>query len=152
MLSKDYAKKKKEETGSSSANLDLTGSMLNALDFKVKNDAIEIGVYGKEDAGKADGHNNFSGASKLPTRQFLPKENQSFDDPIKKLIQEHIDTYKADNIELDSKELKQVETKADLYSYLKDEFDGMSDGEIKDLILRTDLAATLDKYDLLDLL
>ena len=40
-----------------------------------------------EEQGKADGHNNFSGESKLPTRQFIPKDNQSFRPDIKSEIQ-----------------------------------------------------------------
>lgn len=151
VLSKEYAEKKKEETGSSAPNLDLTGDMLSSLDYKIIGNAIELGVYGA-DAGKADGHNNFSGESNLPTRQFLPKKGELFDDAIVDIINEAIDLYKADNLELDESVLKTVETKADLYEYLANEFDWLSKPKIKELVLTTEMAATLDKYDLLDLL
>ena len=152
MLSKSYAEKKKEETGSTAANLDLTGSMLNALEYKIKDNGIEIGVYGKEDAGKADGHNNFSGLSKLPRRQFLPDKGQSFDDPIKELIKDHIEAYKADNMELDDSKLKQIETTNELYDYLRTEFEGLTKSEIKQLVLQSEIATQLDDFDILDLL
>ena len=150
-LSKDYAEKKKEETGSSAPNLDLTGDMLSSLDYKIIGNSIELGVYGA-DAGKADGHNNFSGESKLPTRQFLPNKGELFDESIMDIINEAIDLYKADNLELDESILKTVETKADLYEYLSNEFDWLSKPKIKELVLTTEMAATLDKYDLLELL
>ena len=151
MLSNDYAAKKKDETGSDSANLDLTGSMLNSLEFKVTGNKIEIGVFG-EDAGKADGHNNFSGKSNLPERRFLPAEGQSFDSSIQDLIEQTIETYKADNIKLDRSELKDISTKAELDAYLKSEFEGLSMSRIRELILQSELSAVLDEYGLLDML
>lgn len=150
-LSEEYKALKKAETGSSEANLDLTGEMLSSLDYKVKGNTIEIGVFG-EDAGKADGHNNFSGKSKLPTRQFLPKEGQLFTSSINKLLQETIDSFKADNMSLDESKLQYINNKKDLYDYLQSEFDGMSRGKIKDLILQSELSVSLDKFNLLELL
>lgn len=150
-LSKDYADKKKSETGSSAPNLDLTGSMLTSLDYKISGDKLELGVFG-EDAGKADGHNNFSGKSKLPTRQFLPKSGESFDKSIVSLVSDTIDQYKADNMSFKSKELKQVETKSDLYELLKDKLGDKSRSELKKLVLSSELSAELDAFDLLDLL
>ena len=151
-LSKDYAEKKQEETGSSAPNLDLTGDMLSNLDYKITGDTIELGVYGDE-AGKADGHNNFSGESKLPTRQFLPKAGESFDDSIVDIINEAIDMYKAENLDiLDESVLKEINNSEELYNYLENEFDMTSKKKIKELILSTEMATTLDKYDLLDFL
>lgn len=150
-MSEEYKALKKAETGSSEANLDLTGEMLSSLDYKVKGNTIEIGVFG-EDAGKADGHNNFSGKSKLPTRQFLPKEGQLFTSSINKLLQETIDSFKADNMSLDESKLQYINNKKDLYDYLQSEFDGMSRGKIKDLILQSELSVSLDKFNLLELL
>lgn len=150
-LSKDYADKKKAETGSSDPNLDLTGSMLNSLEFKVTGNKIEIGVFG-EDAGKADGHNNFSGKSNLPERRFLPGEGQTFDSSINDLITQTIETYKTDNLELDQSKLKDINTKAELDAYLKSEFDGLSLSRIRELILQSEMAAVLDEYGLLDML
>lgn len=150
-LSDEYAKKKKEETGSDDPNLDLTGKMLSSLDYKIIGQAIELGVYG-DDAGKADGHNNFSGKSKLPERKFLPDKGELFDDEIVNIINDAIDMYKADNLSLDEDVLKNIDTKEELYGYLANEFDWLSKPKIKELILSSELATTLDKFDLLDLL
>ena len=82
-LSKEYLKIKKEESGVSFANMELTGDMLDALEVVVSGKNIEVRIQGEE-AGKADGHNNFSGDSKLPTRSFIPNagKNQTFKRPI----------------------------------------------------------------------
>lgn len=150
-LSDNYKEKKKEETGSTAPNLDLTGSMLSSLEFKIKKDKLEIGVYG-EDAPKADGHNNFSGQSKLPTRQFLPKRGQSFDSDIEKIISETIEQYKADNLTLDDRKLSKIETKKELYDYLKQTLGDYERSRLKELALSSELSVALDKFNLLDLL
>lgn len=150
-LSDEYAKKKKEETGSDAPNLDLTGEMLSSLDYKIVGQAIELGVYG-DDAGKADGHNNFSGKSKLPKRQFLPEEGQLFDDKIVDIVNEAIELYKAENVELDENILKSINSSERLYDYLKSEFGDMSKSKIKDLVLSSESAVLLDELDMLDLL
>lgn len=150
-LSQEYKALKLEETGSGEPNLDLSGEMLSSLDYKVKDNTIELGIFG-EDAGKADGHNNFSGKSKLPTRQFLPKEGELFVSSIKNLVKETVDAFKADNLSLDESKLKYIENKKDLYDYLQSEFDGMSRGKIKELILQSELSVSLDKFNLLELL
>lgn len=77
-LSPEYKKLKKEISGSDFANMELYGDMLDSLEYRIKGDTIEIGWFSGEQAAKADGHNNFSGESTLPTRQSIPKENQSF--------------------------------------------------------------------------
>lgn len=150
-LSKAYAKKKLEETGSDEANLDLTGSMLSSLDYRIVGDLIELGVYGS-DASKADGHNNFSGKSKLPPRQFLPDEGESYNSNISSLINQTIQNYLADNVEIDEKKLEEVETKQDLYELLADELGDYSRKELKSIVMRSDLASVLNDFDLLDLL
>lgn len=150
-LSKKYAEKKLAETGSDDANLDLNGEMLNALEYSVRGDKLELGVFGS-DAPKADGHNNFSGKSKLPTRQFLPKEGQEFSSGIQSLIDDTINTYVADNTTLDKKKLDSVNSKADLYNLLKEEFGDLARSELKSLVLRSELAIELQNADLLDYL
>ncbi len=82
-LSKEYAKIKKEESGISYSNMELHGDMLDSLEVVVKGKNIEVRIAGSE-APKADGHNNFSGDSKLPTRSFIPNANkgQTFKRPI----------------------------------------------------------------------
>ncbi|NDF13428.1 MAG: hypothetical protein EB060_11530, partial [Proteobacteria bacterium] len=89
-LSLEYAKRKKEEVGNTRANLDLFGDMLQAVDFKIRDEKIEIGVFGDQ-APKADGHNNLSGRSKIPTRRFIPKEGQTFTPDIKALVEATMD-------------------------------------------------------------
>jgi len=75
-LNKDYAKAMKG--GNTTANLELEGDMLDALEFKTTTDGIEVGIFKSSEVPKADGHNNFTGKSKLPTRQFIPKDKQKF--------------------------------------------------------------------------
>ena len=150
-LSKEYAKKKQAEVGSKDPNLDLNGEMLDALDFKIVGDKIDLGVFGS-DAPKADGHNNFSGKSKLPERRFLPGEGQGFTSDIDELISDTIKAYRADNLSLDDSKLKVIESKADLYEYLRSVIGDFSRAEIRGLVLQSELAAELDAFDLLDLL
>lgn len=73
-LDKDYAKRK-ADVARPIANLELSGDMLDALDYEIKGNEIEIGIWGDE-APKADGHNNHSGDSSLPTRRFIPKQGE----------------------------------------------------------------------------
>lgn len=150
-LSLEYSRRKKEEVGNTKANLDLSGDMLQALDYKIKEGKIEIGVYGSE-APKADGHNNLSGESKLPTRRFIPDKGQTFDSSIKDLIKETIDTYIADNAKFKASDLRQIESKSDLYEYLKDELGDLPRARLKELVLQSELSVKLDDFDLLDLL
>jgi len=150
-LSKEYAEHKMDEVGNKKPNLDVSGDMLQDLDFKINGDQIDWGVFGSE-APKADGHNNLSGKSKLPERRFIPAKGQTFDESILSLVKDTVDAYKADHLELDETKLKDVETKSELYDYLKEELDGMSEAEIKEFILGSPLSVTLDKFDLLELL
>ena len=75
-LSADY-KKTKTKIASGSANLELHGDMLDALKVRPKPDQIEIGIFTKLQAQKADGHTHHGvfGVSKLPTRKFMPLNN-----------------------------------------------------------------------------
>lgn len=78
-LSKEYKKKKVAQGGNSYADMILDNDMLLALAVKQKNGGkMEVGVYGAKEAAKADGHNNHSGKSSLPLREFIPKEGQTF--------------------------------------------------------------------------
>lgn len=69
-LTKDYAEK--EHGGNRKAKLELSGDMLDAMHVKVKGDRLILTID-EDQQGKADGHNNFSGDSLLPTRRFVPK-------------------------------------------------------------------------------
>lgn len=83
-LSPAYAKIKREISGVATANMELTGDMLDALECVVTSrGTLELRITGPE-AAKADGHNNFSGQSSLPAREFIPNEDkgQTFKQPI----------------------------------------------------------------------
>jgi hypothetical protein len=83
-LSPAYAKLKAEISGSSKANMELTGDMLDAMECVITSrGTLELRIKGAE-AAKADGHNNFSGDSSLPAREFIPNEDkgQTFKQPI----------------------------------------------------------------------
>lgn len=152
-LSKDYKKLKLEETGSGDANLDLTGSMISSIDYKVIGDKLEIGVYG-QDAAKADGHNQFSNGTKsnLPLRRFLPAEGQEYTSQIKNIIDDTIRFYKAENLNVTEKKLSEIETKSELYDFLRLEIGDYSRAKLKQAVLNSELSAMLDDLDMLDLL
>lgn len=79
-LNKEYAKK--EKGGNRTANLELEGDMLDALDTRIKGNRLEVGIFAKGQQGKADGHNNHTGRSELPLRRFIPVESETFKKPI----------------------------------------------------------------------
>lgn len=83
-LSPEYKKIKQKISGVGYANLELYGDMLDALDCVVTSrGTLSLEIRGPE-ADKADGHNNFSGKSQLPAREFIPNEdkNQTLKRPI----------------------------------------------------------------------
>lgn len=75
-LSSEYKKRKSRESGRPIANLELEGDMLDALEIRTTAETFEVGIYENDELGKADGHNNFSGRSRLPNRRFIPNEAQ----------------------------------------------------------------------------
>lgn len=77
-LSPEYKKRKAEVSSALFANMELTGDMLDSLECVRTRDGIELRVVGAKNAAKADGHNNHSGKSRLPPREFIPKEGGSF--------------------------------------------------------------------------
>lgn len=94
-LSKEYKKRKQEQGGSSVADLELDGDLLNALEVTVKSGRkLSLQIVGEE-APKADGHNNHSGRSELPERIFIPKKEQTFKRDIvqgvKRILEEYAD-------------------------------------------------------------
>lgn len=125
--------------------------MLGSLDFVASGDNIEIGVYGSE-AQKADGHNNFSGKSTLPLRQFLPNKGESFDSSITDMVDQIVQEYKADNTELNPDKLENINTSEQLYRYLESVVGDVGRARIKELALSSEWALMLEDFDLLDLL
>jgi hypothetical protein len=85
-LNTDYAKA--EKNGDRNPDLELLGDMLDSLTFKNTKKGIEVGIFKANEVPKADGHNNFSGKSTLPTRRFIPKGGQKF----RRSIQSGIDS------------------------------------------------------------
>lgn len=144
-LSSDYKKKKMSEVGNSIPNLELSGSMLDSLDYKVVGDSIKIGVFGKE-APKADGHNNFSGDSTLPKRRFIPDKGQDYTEQIAKEVDRIIADKKSENIGGKFRgDLEDVTTKAEFFQVIGDFLGLSSRSEITDAIFRNQ-----DLFDVLD--
>lgn len=75
-LTEKYAQENKG--GNRTPNLELFGDMLDSLTSRNRKDGVEVGIFARSEVPKADGHNNFSGDSKLPQRRFIPEENQTF--------------------------------------------------------------------------
>lgn len=80
-LSKEYAARKSAQGGSPVSNLELSGSMKDAIQVYSEGNRLVIEVTGAEGA-KADGHCNLSGDSSLPLRRFIPDEGETFKRPI----------------------------------------------------------------------
>lgn len=82
-LTKEYARKKAQEVGSTVANLELSGDLLNSLKITPKIRANEIVIdVGKREYGKSEGHiTGQYGKGKMEKdyrRQFLPQGNEKF--------------------------------------------------------------------------
>lgn len=93
-LSPEYKKIKKEFSSSLFANMELKGDMLDALAVTSKSGTkLSLEITGADEVAKADGHNNFSGKSSLPPREFIPKSGETFKaailDGIKAIIKRH---------------------------------------------------------------
>jgi len=89
-LDSDYAKQKRSEGGTPVANLLLGGDLLDSLLVRKKGEKLILTVS-EDQMGKADGHNNFSGDSPLPRRQFVPEEDETFRPAIRAGIEAIID-------------------------------------------------------------
>lgn len=95
-LSKAYAKEKGKVSSVKFSNMELHGDLLDSVDVLQKGKKLRLTV-GEDQMDKADGHNNFSGKSKLPPREFVPnaKRGQTFKrdiiSGIKKIVSEFED-------------------------------------------------------------
>jgi hypothetical protein len=110
--------------------------MLDSLDFRVTDEGIEFGVFGSA-APRADGHNNLSGESRIPTRQFIPKEGEGFISSIEKEVARIIADATAVDPELATDFLEQVESPSELYTILGAAFNLDSRTEIRAAVLRS---------------
>lgn len=80
-LSKDYAARKRKMGGSPVPDLELSGDLKDSIKVFATGNRITIEVTGDQ-GGKADGHCNHSGASKIPLRRFIPDSGETFKRPI----------------------------------------------------------------------
>lgn len=150
-LDKDYKKHKVAEGLPGKANLESSGELLDALTYKTTKTGVEVGFFNSQ-AWKADGHLKFSGAeNNIPQRRFLPAEGQSFKRSIQDEVNKIIIDAKADTFK--KSDLREIETKSELYSYLEETLGLESRSEIRMAVLRNeDLFNTLDDLGLVDLL
>lgn len=150
-LSPDYKKFKSSQGRGNTANLEFTGGMLGDLSFRTTGQGIEIGVFGKASAGKADGHNNFSGTSDLPPRQFLPKVGEFFGgNHIKTQVDEVIRSKIVENVGFTRLELSDIRTESGLKSFLTDKFPSMTFIQVTNAILaKPELVSLFEGINLL---
>ncbi len=134
-LNEDYEEYKRSKGLPGEPNLEFTGDMLDSLSYETTREGIKIGVFGKS-AGKADGHNNLSGKSKLPQRQFLPDKGQTFVTTIEEEVDRIIADYVADEKEPDEEELSNIYSSSGLYDYLQSVFGFQDRGELRNSVLR----------------
>ncbi len=151
-LSKGYKKRKLEEVGSGEANLEFDGLMKDETDFEPTERGIAIGVFG-ERAGAADGHNNLSGKSDLPLRQFLPDVGQKYKAPIAKEVDRIVADIVAEESSFKKKDFEGITTKKELYEKLSELFGLSSRSELQLAVFRSEeLTDLLNELDLLRLL
>lgn len=152
VLSKNYKKRKLDEVGSGDANLEFDGLMKDETDFKATDTGIKIGVFG-ERAGAADGHNNLSGKSNLPLRQFIPDVDQSYKKNIKIEVERIIADIIAEETSFRRSDFEDITTRAELYGKLIEVFGEMPKAELYLSVFRNEeLTDLLKGLDLLGLL
>lgn len=110
-LQKDYAKR--EKGGSRLPNLELDGDMLSklkAIGVSKKDPFLEVGIFGRAEAPKADGHNQISEEAKSWARRtdrtqykrrFIPDSDQDFKPKIQKGVNDILNSYREEPIELE---------------------------------------------------
>ncbi len=145
----NYKNFKKAEVGNTRANMELTGAMLDALDWKPTPEGIKVGIFDNDQAPKADGHNRMSGrATRMPKRRFLAKDGQKFDfqSDLKSLVSEALVSEKR----FRKAEFDAVSSTASLFRVLRPKFPDLSEREIESAILRTPtLSVFFERFDLL---
>ena len=113
-LSPSYKKEKSKISGSSKANMELYGDMLDDLYAEFKGSKLKVGFFGdnasEESKLKAENHNKFTkrskkkvakgspsgrgGQLKVPERNFIPRKGQNFKRDIMQDIGAIIDEYR----------------------------------------------------------
>ena len=116
-----YKDFKKKFSSSGKANMELTGDMLDALDWEnLGGNSLEVGLFDPEQAAKAHKHNT---SDKYP-RQFIPAKDQQFNDKITTGIEDIIASFAEDQDEpapVPSKPRQPVEPEAAAVSASFDE-------------------------------
>lgn len=148
-LNPDYAKEKKKAGRGGRADLEFTGDLKDSLTFKPTDVGIKIGHF-DDQAGKADGHNNFSGKSDLPKRQYLPKPRQKYDDDIQAEIDKIVQDAIVAETPISETKLKSVESKSQFWELLRATYEGLTKAEIVGAVQRNEsFVNTLTKLGLL---
>lgn len=148
LTSKAYKKFKESEGRSGVADLEFEGDLKDSLRFKKTDKGIKIGHFNASQAPKADGHNNFSGDSKLPERRYLPLEGEKY----KRNIQREIDRIIADSLleqkPVSEQKLRSVTSKQQFWELLESTYGALSRPEIRTAVQRNEgffqLLTTLD--------
>lgn len=141
-LSDDYRNFKRDEGAGTRPNLELSGEMLDSLKFEHTDEGIKIYISG-EAAPRADGHNNFSGDSRLPLRRFLPSEEDEFPSVIVRQVQEIISENIVDSDGIKKSDIAKISSKSELNSFLKTVFPLVTPSQAKNTILVDDNLRTL---------
>jgi len=108
-LSPEYKKIKAKISGSSKANMELFGDMLDDLSAEFSGNRLKVG-FGKDadelSKLKAENHNKFTARSKkksaktkkykVPERNFIPRKTQSFKKEIMRDISNIINDFRGD--------------------------------------------------------
>jgi len=121
-------------------NLELSGTMRDQLDVKVTGSGkIEVGVFG-DAAPRADGHNNLSGKSALPLRQFLPKEGEDFRSGIQRELNQVIAEAVAESVtttqRLPARRLQNASSKSAFFDILREFFVDFTNAQIETAVFR----------------
>lgn len=95
-LTSDYADD--EKGGDRTANLELEGDLMRALDWRVEMDEVKIGFFDRAQAIKAYGHNTgMKGHPWLdgvaPVRRIIPDKDEKFNKEIMDGVSDIIDSY-----------------------------------------------------------
>ena len=102
-LDKEYAKE--EHAGNRTPTLNATGKLRDALQFRTNDKGIEIGIMHKSQQAKADGHNNFSGESRLPRRRFIPTSRQDYKSEIMAGVDRILNAHRSTDVDVSGESL-----------------------------------------------
>lgn len=152
LTSKEYKLKKQKEVGNTKANLEFSGQMWDEFDYEPTDKGVAVGVYG-ERAPAADGHNNLSGKSSLPTRRSIPDVGQNYKKDIQKEVERIIADVIAEESTFKRKDFINITTKKALYDRLATIFGPMSRAELNLAVFRSEeLTNLMKELDLVGLL